>query len=379
MIRRGSAAGPGIGLHVYPNAIVHESRLLKLSRSLQETDLFTECHLVGTAAADVPREESLGGGRKIRRLGRAPRPGESTLGKAYRMLAWYVSVLAAYAGRPVTSVSAHNVWVLPVCWVLAKRTGAVLAYNPHELETESITMRGVRKLLAQVMEHVFMRRARVVCVVNDPIAEWYREHRRSVPPITVRNVPAPATPGQGKLRAELDIAPRDLLYVHTGHLIEGRSIKAILGAFKESPSVHVVFMGEGPLGGEVREAVDRYPNIHWVPPVPSADVVATIRDADAALVLIEPLCLSYRLASPNKLFEALAAGLPPLSIDLPAARGLLGDTADTWVIAPDGSITDALARITRSDIDAFHASWSGLPSWEDEVAPLVDAYREQLR
>ena len=40
-------------------------------------------------------------------------------------------------------------------------------------------------------------------------------------------------------------------------------------------------------------------------------------------MLIEPVCRSYELTLPNKLFEYAAAGLPMLSSDLPVIGALV--------------------------------------------------------
>jgi glycosyltransferase involved in cell wall biosynthesis len=45
--------------------------------------------------------------------------------------------------------------------------------------------------------------------------------------------------------------------------------------------------------------------------------------ADSALVAIEPVCLSYFYTLPNKLFEAIQAGLPVLASDLPDIRAVV--------------------------------------------------------
>lgn len=366
-----------LNVHLYPNAIVSESRLLKLSSSLQETGLFSETHLVGMARADLPAVEPVGDSRSIRRLGIAPTPKESTMRKAWRMLHWYRSVLHTYWREPISCVNAHNVWVLPIAWMLSVRARAVLVYNAHELETESLTMTGLRRRLAQSFEWLFLRRARIMSVVNESYAKWYRQHRAGPHPIAVRNVPGPSF-SETTLRTEIGLDSEAILYVHTGHLIEGRNIHGILEVFSTQPDKHVAFLGDGPLGDEVREASATFPNLHLVSPVPSSQVVATIRDADVALVLIEPKCLSYQLASPNKLFEALAAGVPAICSDLPVARAVLGDLAGAWVLDSVSDLGQAVRRIGRAEITEFRNSWRGLPTWEDEVAPLLAAYHREL-
>ena len=63
--------------------------------------------------------------------------------------------------------------------------------------------------------------------------------------------------------------------------------------------------------------------VEFAAPVPPGKVVESIREAGAGLALIQPVCLSYRMSLPNKLFEYLAAGVPVLASDLPAIGALV--------------------------------------------------------
>ena len=114
------------------------------------------------------------------------------------------------------------------------------------------------------------------------------------------------------------------------------------------------------------------------PLVPPDQVVAHAREADVCLVLIEATCLSYHLSSPNKMFEALAAGTPPLCTDLPEARRALGAHADRWVLTDPDALGQAIRTITREDSESFRASWGPLGTWEDEARGWVDDVRDRV-
>ena len=110
-----------------------------------------------------------------------------------------------------------------------------------------------------------------------------------------------------------------------------------------------------------------------MPPVAPELLVAHVREGDVGLCLIErQSSLSDRLSSPNKLMEALAAGIPPLCSDLVEARRLLADAADEWILTdPPSMLLPALERITKADCARFAASWRGVPSWDEDVADVV--------
>lgn len=363
-------------LQVYPSNLVSASRMGKMGRSLQRSGLFGETHLVGVQPGGLPDVEELADGVRVVRVRGVDRPGN--LGRVLRVLTWHPRVFLRYRKQPVAVVAAHNVWVLPMCHLLSRRTGAALVYNAHELETETLTMRGPKRWVAKFIERRIIRHCGLVSVVNEPIADWYESTYGIPRPVAIGNVPVVAD-ASTTLRRDLGIAPEEMLYVHTGFLAGGRNIPLILDAFSGS-SHHVAFLGDGPYKEAVLAAGRRHPNIHWVAPVEPDVLVAHVKEADVALCLIElDGSLSLRLSSPNKLFEALAAGVPALCSDLPHARQLLGDGADRWLLAnPTTELADAIECVSKGDCEDFRRAWTGLGTWEDEVAPLVSAMARML-
>lgn len=363
----------GLYLQVYQSPLEKASRMMKIAKSVHETGLFKETRLVGVQVGTLPAHEYVAEGVTIDRLKGSSRRGN--LGRILRVLLWQPRVYMDYRGRRVAVVAAHNVWVLPLCAALARATGADLVYNAHELETETISMHGVKKRVAKIIESSLIKRCAIVSVVNQPIAEWYANAYDLPKPVVVGNIPE-VVDAEVDFRKRLGVAEDEMLYVHTGHLVEGRSIPAILEAFSQT-SHHLVFLGDGHLRSHVTDYAARFPNIHWVPPVEPHLIVAHVREADVGLCLIEhQLDLSDRLSSPNKLLEALAAGIPALCTDLVEARRHLGNTAPHWILKnPRTDLGAALSRIGKEDVRAFSAAWPGLHDWTAEVAPLQRAFR----
>lgn len=309
----------------------------------------------------------------IVRVGGRRRGSTSMVGKIVASAMWQLRVFSRYCRQDLASVSAHNVWVLPLCWLLAVSTRARLVYNTHELETETPSMVGAKQRLAQGIEAALVRRCAMVSVVNDSIGEWY-DRRYGIQTVTAYNIPL-RHPTQLDLRGHLGLVPGTFLYIFTGHLAEGRGIPTIVQTFSEQDGAHLVFIGDGVHGDLVRAAARTCANIHWIAPVAPDEVVACVAQADAALCLIETHALSYRFSSPNKLFEALAASTPVLCSDLTEARRFLGKLADTWIIDdPSAHLAAAVARLGNSEVEAFRRTWQGLRSWECEVQALVRGY-----
>lgn len=365
-----------LGLHLYPSPMMHESRLFRFATSLVGAEILGSLHLVGMSCPTLPAAEEHSPGVQIVRLGSATKASATSV-NALRLPGWYARVWRSYARRRVAVVSAHSVWGLPLAWALSRRTGAALVYNAHELETETPTMKGRKQQLARAIERALVRRCDVVSVVNQAIADWY-ESSYGVVPTVVRNIPLDEPRRSAhELRRRLGVSDEEVLFVHTGHLVDGRNIKGILQAFKSIPDKHVLFLGDGPLRDLVGKASAATPNIHWLPPVPTTEVVEHVREGDAALCLIETEALSYALSSPNKLFEGLAARRPVLCTELVEARRHLGPLADRWVISDvERGLGSRLQQVTRADTAEASIRLPSLPSWLEEFATLLDRYRE---
>ena len=361
-----------LNLLLYPSDLASPGRLVKIARSL--SSLFSSTHVVGIDQGALPTDEAVAPTVHLTRI-RGASLG-APLGGLRVVGAWGARVYRRFACERVAAVSAQNLFLLPLAHALARRTGAVFAYNAHELETETVGSAGLRQRLQRVIERRYIRRADVVSVVNESIAQWYREAYPGVDPVVVTNAPTGAE-GVIDLRARLGIPEGALLYLHSGYLAPGRNIPLILRAFEQVTSAHVVFVGSGALLPEVERAAASHPNIHHLPPVEPEQVLAMTRGADVALCLIESGCLSHRMSTPNKMMEAFAAGVPALCSPLAEARRYLGDQAPAWVLEdPERDLASALRHITRDDIDAFEAP--RIPTWEEGAARLRKAYERAL-
>jgi len=361
-----------LNLLLYPSDLASPGRLVKIARSL--SSLFSSTQVIGIDQGALPTDEAVAPTVHLTRI-RGASLG-APLGGLRVVGAWGARVYRRFACERVGAVSAQNLFLLPLAHALARRTGAVFAYNAHELETETVGSAGLRQRLQRAIERRYIRRADVVSVVNESIAQWYREAYPGVDPVVVTNAPTGAD-GVIDLRARLGIPEGALLYLHSGYLAPGRNIPLILRAFEQVTSAHVVFVGSGALLPEVERAAASHPNIHHLPPVEPEQVLAMTRGADVALCLIESGCLSHRMSTPNKMMEAFAAGVPALCSPLAEARRYLGDQAPAWVLEdPERDLASALRHITRDDIDAFEAP--RIPTWEEGAARLRKAYERAL-
>ncbi len=122
--------------------------------------------------------------------------------------------------------------------------------------------------------------------------------------------------------------------------------------------------------------------VEFADPVPPNRVLSAIEGAGAGLALIQPVCLSYRLCLPNKLFEYVAAGVPVLGSDLPVIGEFVREHGVGLLARPDdeedvsAKLSELLdpARNRELRIAARKASTS--LRWARESRLLAGVYRE---
>jgi glycosyltransferase involved in cell wall biosynthesis len=377
-------------IHVYPSPIVNEGRIFRQTMSVAHSGLFSKVTICGTARSDLPRQEIMTYSRTINRLGpcepdpRSPTKERHVAQRILMHMSWSRAVYKHCLHSDASVINAHSVAALPVCYLLSRRLKAKLIYDTHELETQTETSRGAQGLIFSLIERALIARCDAVFVVNDSIADWYRQQRplRSTP-VVVRNIPNTSSLKQPvDMRRLLSIPQSSRVFIHIGNLVNGRSIDTILDAFS-SPRVdaHVVFLGDGPLAALVRERSASHPNIHLLPPVDSTDVVSYAAGCDAGLCLIQTTCLSYRLSLPNKALEYVKAGIPFFFTDLPEVSRLLGHSFSHWRIEdPVRRLTQEIATLSSSALDQAKREMAAfrIPTWDDEASSMMATYTQLM-
>lgn len=163
-------------------------------------------------------------------------------------------------------------------------------------------------------------------------------------------------------------------------LISVRLDLALLDALAGAhPEWTLVLLGEvNPAGcGDLLDRLVARPNVRLLPPVPGAAVADYVRAFDLGLLPYRRTQETYH-ASPLKLYEYLAAGLPVVAADVPGARQFaavvaLADELPAWekAIASQLSATSGAAVAARQAAVAAH-------SWDARVETLSNYLAEAL-
>jgi glycosyltransferase involved in cell wall biosynthesis len=234
--------------------------------------------------------------------------------------------LARAAARlgPVEIVHANDLDTLPAGRLVARRRGARLVYDAHELyaDQEPAAPR-VYRALVRALERRLARRADGVVTVSDPIAD---ELRRTLGlrerPVVVLNCPP---------RTEVDIGPLGngpVRAIYQGAMGPGRPVEDLLAAAPAVAAealqltIRLANADLDALRSEVRgRGLDG--RVDVVEPVPPDRLVEALAGFHVGLVINRPLTRNDELVFPNKLFEYFMAGLAVVVPRLPGMAPLV--------------------------------------------------------
>lgn len=295
-------------------------------------------------------------------------------------------------------IHAHDLYTLPAALVLARRTGAKVIFDAHEIETERVPpLPPVRKDYIDRLERTLLVNTDAMIVCCDSAADFYHERMAKRRPTVVMNAPTfleASTDEAGsplEIFARLRALPNAKVLIYTGGVgREGRGLDKVTQALRYLPDVHLVILGPRHLYNDewligVAKAANVHDRVHLVPPVPHHEVVAAIRSADAGVCLIQDVSLSYRYAMPNKLFEMAFAGLPLCVSDLPEMRKFVSEMGvGIWVDQTDPSaIATGLREVLERPENyrpnaAMSLRMAEKYSWDAQKRALGDLYREIL-
>jgi glycosyltransferase involved in cell wall biosynthesis len=262
--------------------------------------------------------------------------------------------------------------------------GSRLVYDCHELWADRNGRPEWRPWLL-ACEALFVRLADVTITASPGYATAIAGRYRVSEPVVVRNIPSerPSAPDR------VDRAGPPLA-VYVGGLMPGRGLEQAIEALALVPGMRLRLIG--PSSQAYRAALEACAEragvadrVQIAAAVAPTSVVDAIGQADLGLMLIQPVCRSYELTLPNKLFEYAAAGLPMLTSDLPVIGPLvraegLGEVVPPTDIALIASGLSALAEPDRNrDTRARVRSFAERVTWDNERAVLEQAYTDGRR
>lgn len=282
---------------------------------------------------------------------------------------------------------------IPVGLALGRRDRAPVVYDARDIYVDArniARLPGFARALFGSMERRWARRASRVMTVNRPYADVMAERFGCRLPAIVLNASyrrSAAASATKLLHTRLGLSPGTRIVLYHGGLSPDRGIEQLVDALLMLPNdVHLVTLGYGPLEGWIRSrSADpgMEGRLHLLPAVPPASLLDWVASADVAAMPIQATTLNHRLTTPNKLFEAIAAGIPVVASNLPGMAsiveeigcGVLCDPADPQAVAGAiRTVLDASPAERESRRERTLAAAHGFYSWEAQLEVLLAEY-----
>lgn len=281
---------------------------------------------------------------------------------------------------------------IPVALGLARTQGGRVVYDARDIYVDANNLARLpgpaRRLLGWV-ERRWARRADRVVTVNRPYAEVMAA-RFGVPlPAIVMNCSyrfEVADPPVARFHERLGLQADVRVVLYQGGFSRERGIEQLIDAIRLVPGAVLVLLGYGPLESEIANraaAPEVQGRVHVLPAVPPTELVSWVAAADVVAMPIQPSTLNHRLTTPNKLFEAMAAGVPVVASDLPGMAAIVRETRCGLLVDPTDPV--AIAAAIREILDAppdERRAWRQRSlaaahetyNWERQVEILADEY-----
>ncbi|MGX5735314.1 glycosyltransferase [Bosea thiooxidans] len=237
----------------------------------------------------------------------------------------------------------HDLDTALVALTAARRTGAHAVCDFHEWYSENVTWvplsrtyrphSRLRKAGYRWLERLCFRYASALVTVCDSIADaMAREMGNGRPRIAViRNIPDQASrPSRtySSLKEQFGLSDERFALLWQGGVGPSRMIEPVVEALAYAPTCTLIIRGPeietyGPGYAAIAARIGAADRLILASAVPSRDVVAAARGADAGIWTLPNLCRNFTYALPNKIFEYLASGLPVLAAHYPEAKRLV--------------------------------------------------------
>jgi glycosyltransferase involved in cell wall biosynthesis len=280
--------------------------------------------------------------------------------------------------EPFDIIHANDLDTLPVGVALARRTGARLVYDAHELSSEAVDLHPMIASARRRREARLVVHADTVITVNTLIAEEMANRY---------GIPLPTVVYNGASRCEPMAVPvhEPVRLLFQGQFFADRNLEELVHAMPLLKGRAVLTLqGWGGVEAALRALVQELRlagTVVFAKPAEPEDVVIEAAAHDVGIINHLPLSLNHVYSSPNKLFDYMAAGLAIVASDLPVLRLVIEDAA-CGVLHPQAgpeALAEVIGRLvedreTLARLKANAVSACRRYSWEAQSEVLVEAY-----
>lgn len=335
----------------------------------------------GTAPATEERD-GVGVERIVTRAGR--QLGARQLPNLWR---FYRRAWTSLRGRSIDVVHAHDLLMLPLGVLIARRAKASLVYDAHEIYHIMESHRyptWLRYIIATAEKWLIRAFVDALVTVSEQrVDDYWRAVAPTVPTTVVANWYDPAernTALGAQTRAQYAIPPDALCVAYIGGFTGERRMDLLISAARERPEVYYLVAGRGipSIEEQLLSATRELPNFRYIGW--SANPQPLLSAADVLFYILEPTHPYSRFAASNTLYTAIANRLPLITCDvgepgyvirrIEPALALRSASAEALIQAIDW-LRDATAR---AEVARSMEWWRSRYTWSASKGNLREAY-----
>lgn len=281
---------------------------------------------------------------------------------------------------------ANDLDTLLAASILSKLNRGKLIYDSHELYSEQFIDTSIfLKKSLEIIERLLVRRTDAVITVNDSIAEILSNRYSINTPVTILNCPN----YQESLKKGQSEKNDFVKLIYVGKYMSGRGLEEIILGMKHVQNAVLFLRGFGDLESKLVKMVKEeklQDKVKFLEPVPMTEIVNSLADFDIGIVPYKPVSLNNKLATPNKVFEYMMAGLAVCSSDIPELRKIvlsnnLGEVFDPY--SPE-KIAKAINKLIQNKTELERMKNNSkkcskeIYNWEIQSEKLASIYEDLL-
>ncbi len=295
----------------------------------------------------------------------------------------YEALIAPVSDFSPDIIHANDLSTLAAGVRLAKEIDCKIIYDSHEYEnSRNLAAPLPVKWLHRRCEGRAIKAVDYVLTVSETIAAQLKQDYKIKKPAVILNTPensAQVQPRLGRVKNKND----KISAVCIGAVQPSRGYEQVISALSKAPDVNITIIGKGS-----QDYIDHLRSlalfcgvldqIKFLEPVAHHQLKEKITIFDFSIIAIQPSCLSYKYALPNKLFESVDAGLPVLVTPLPEVEkfvrmskcGVIAKNYQTEAIVQAFENMKSFLTETRP-----HISLKPPYKWTAQKSKLLNIYR----
>ncbi|MBU7032709.1 MAG: glycosyltransferase family 4 protein [Theionarchaea archaeon] len=287
----------------------------------------------------------------------------------------------------------HNFPLLPAGIITKMCTRCKLVYDAHEDYASMRYRRNRIKIFIMRKIEIALTRLFADCIitVNESLARYFYHSR--VETVIVMNVPL-LDIGKKSGSVDLPLLQGDYVIGLIGNIIWSKGFETLIPLCEElkkagnNPTFLIV--GGGPFRDQFQQIIKEHTmesNFVLTGHVPHEKIPLYLEKIDIGLALQRPTHYNNIIATPTKLFEYMAHGIPVIASDLPEIRKIIQQTGCGILVNPERvkEITEAIfyllnnpkiaSKMGKKGKKAFKTQYN----WEIENQVLVRTYIRLLQ